>query len=113
VQDLRNPLYRDAQVIVSGGTVRDIEIDGQSTGSTTGAFMLPTCKTINITYSVAPTLRWWLPTQPCDGPATWPLPCGRTRNTDEPLCESTSEIRAVIQKYRGVLGHVTHYWKAH
>lgn len=57
---LQNPFWRDAWVIVSGGTVTAITVDGTATGFTSGAVLVPTCKTIAITYSVVPTWTWWL-----------------------------------------------------
>lgn len=56
----QNTAWRDAYVIVTGGTVSDITVDGHSTGLTSGMVTVPSGKTITITYSVAPTWNWWL-----------------------------------------------------
>ena len=55
---LVNPYWRDATVVVSGGTVTDIKVDGVSQGVTTGPVFVPTGKSIAITYSSAPTWSW-------------------------------------------------------
>lgn len=55
---LTNPYYRDMAVAVAGGTVTDIAIDGQATGLTSGMVIVPSGKTITLTYSVAPTWTW-------------------------------------------------------
>jgi len=47
------------QVQVYGGTVTEIAIDDIATGLTSGIFMIPPGGTINITYSAAPSWRWW------------------------------------------------------
>ena len=67
---LLNPYYRDAMVTVSGDTVSGVSIDGASTGLTSGAFMVPSGKTITLTYTrtrvspwvgvAAPTWSWYL-----------------------------------------------------
>jgi Pectate lyase superfamily protein len=67
---LLNPYYRDAMVTVSGDTVSGVSIDGASTGLTSGAFMVPSGKTITLTYTTtrasswvgvaAPTWSWYL-----------------------------------------------------
>jgi hypothetical protein len=54
------PLYRDAMVCVSGGTVTAITVDGQATGLTSGMVIVPAGKTIAVTYSSAPTWTWTL-----------------------------------------------------
>jgi len=56
----QNTAWRDAYVIVTGGTVSDITVDGHSTGLTSGMVIVPSGKTITMTYSVAPTWNWWL-----------------------------------------------------
>lgn len=43
---------------VSGGAVTGVEINGQATGLTSGAFYLCRAGTIRITYTVAPTWVW-------------------------------------------------------
>jgi len=57
---MRSPAWRDASVMISGGTVTAIAIDGQTTGLTSGTFTLPTGRNITLTYSVAPTWKWTL-----------------------------------------------------
>lgn len=47
------------QVQVYGGTVTEIDIDDIATGLTSGVFIIPPNGTINITYSAAPSWRWW------------------------------------------------------
>lgn len=47
------------QVQVYGGTVTEIDIEDIATGLTSGIFMIPPGGTINITYSVTPSWRWW------------------------------------------------------
>lgn len=56
---LINPFYTDSAVIISGGTVTDITVDGTSTGLTSGMVIVPAGKTITLTYSSAPTWNWW------------------------------------------------------
>ena len=47
------------QVQVYGGTVTEIDMDDIATGLTSGMFIIPPGGTINITYSAAPSWRWW------------------------------------------------------
>ena len=47
------------QVQIYGGTVTEINIDDIATGVTSGIFYIPYGGTINITYSAAPSWRWW------------------------------------------------------
>lgn len=53
-------IFRDAMVVVIGGTVTAITVDGVATGLTSGAVLVPCGKTIAITYSSVPTWKWWL-----------------------------------------------------
>jgi hypothetical protein len=53
-------IYKDAMVVVVGGTVTAITVDGVATGLTSGSVFVPCGKTIAVTYSVAPTWKWWL-----------------------------------------------------
>lgn len=55
---LTNPFWRDCAVSVAGGTVTAIAVDGQATGLTAGTVIVPSGKTITLTYSVAPTWNW-------------------------------------------------------
>jgi len=54
------PIFRDAAVTISGGTVTAITVDGTAAGVTSGTVVVPCGKTIALTYSVAPTWRWVL-----------------------------------------------------
>lgn len=47
------------QVQVSGGTVTEITLDGVATGMSTFFGIIPPGGTIAITYSSAPTWKWW------------------------------------------------------
>jgi hypothetical protein len=47
-----------AQVAVSGGSVQDVQINGQSTGLTSGTFEISPGQSIAVTYTSAPTWRW-------------------------------------------------------
>jgi hypothetical protein len=49
----------DVTVIVAGGTVTAIAIGGTATGLTTGLLRVPANQTITLTYSVAPTWKWF------------------------------------------------------
>lgn len=57
---LPNPFFRDAAVYVAGGTVTAIAVDGRTLGVTSGLVMVPTGKTVTLTYSSAPTWVWTL-----------------------------------------------------
>jgi hypothetical protein len=59
---LRNPFWRDALVVVSGGTVSAVSVDGVAQGYTATNFtvVVPSGKSIALTYSVAPTWKWTL-----------------------------------------------------
>jgi hypothetical protein len=54
----QNPFWRDCAVTVSGGTVTAIAVDGTATGIIAGTVIVPTGKTITLTYSVAPAWNW-------------------------------------------------------
>lgn len=54
-----NILGVDCNVYISGGTVSDIAIGGDSTGLTSGWFPVPAGQTITLTYTGAPTWTWW------------------------------------------------------
>jgi len=53
-----NQFWRDATVIVTGGTVSAISVDGRATGLTSGPVPVRNGGTITLTYSVAPTWAW-------------------------------------------------------
>jgi pectate lyase-like protein len=55
---LTNPFWRDCGVVVAGGTVTAIAVDGQAQGVTSGLVVVPSGKTITLTYSSAPTWKW-------------------------------------------------------
>ena len=55
---LQNPFWRDCAVSVSGGTVSAIAVAGVATGLTAGTVIVPSGKTITLTYSSAPTWVW-------------------------------------------------------
>ena len=55
---LQNPFWRDCAVSVSGGTVSAIAVAGTATGLTSGTVIVPSGKTITLTYSSAPTWTW-------------------------------------------------------
>lgn len=57
---LQNPTGRDAWIVVSGGAVTAIAVDGHATGLTSGQLLVPMGKTVTLTYSAAPTWNWWL-----------------------------------------------------
>lgn len=48
----------DAQVTISGGTVTSIAINGQTTGLTSGTFLITMNSTIAITFTGSPTIIW-------------------------------------------------------
>ncbi len=54
------PIFRDAAVTISGGTVTAVAIDSETTGLTAGTFVVPCGQTITLTYSSAPTWKWTL-----------------------------------------------------
>lgn len=56
---LTNPFWRDAAVNVNGGNVSAIAVDGVATGATSGLVIVPTGKTITLTYSLVPTSWVW------------------------------------------------------
>lgn len=49
----------DCHVYVTGGTVTVIAVDGTATGLTSGSFRLSNGQSITLTYSVAPTWKWF------------------------------------------------------
>jgi len=55
---LTNPFWRDCAVTVSGGTVTAVAVDGTATGVTSGTVVVPSGKTITLTYSAAPSWNW-------------------------------------------------------
>jgi len=56
----QNTFWRHAAVTVSGGTVTAIAVDGTATGITSGTVIVPSGKSITLTYSSAPTWNWVL-----------------------------------------------------
>lgn len=57
---LTNPFWKHAAVTVTGGTVTVIAVDGTASGLTSGTVIVPSGKTITLTYSVAPSWKWVL-----------------------------------------------------
>jgi hypothetical protein len=55
---LRNPFWAPCSVVVTGGTVTGIAVDGQTLGITSGLVTVPSGKTVTLTYSSAPTWTW-------------------------------------------------------
>lgn len=51
-----------AQVVISGGTLTNVSINGATAGVGDGTYTVPAGQTIAITYSVAPTWTWTLQT---------------------------------------------------
>lgn len=56
----QNVYGHDAWVVVTGGTVTGIAVNGTATGLTAGQILVPCGGSITLTYSVAPTWAWWL-----------------------------------------------------
>ncbi len=54
----QNPFWRDCAVTVTGGTVTAVAVAGTTTGITSGTVIVPSGKTITLTYSSAPTWVW-------------------------------------------------------
>ena len=50
----------DAQVTISGGSVQDVRIGGQSTGLTSGNFSVAPGQSITVVYTSVPTWEWFL-----------------------------------------------------
>lgn len=55
---LQNPFWRDAAVTVSSGTVTAITVDGTAVGITSGTVIVPSGKTIALTYTGTPVWVW-------------------------------------------------------
>jgi hypothetical protein len=53
-----NPNGFPVIVTVTGGTVTVISVNGNVTGQTSGAIVVPAAGTITLTYSAAPTWTW-------------------------------------------------------
>jgi hypothetical protein len=56
---LTNPFPYACLVQVQGGTVTVIAVNAVTIGTTQGVVFVPTGETITLTYSVAPTWRWY------------------------------------------------------
>jgi hypothetical protein len=56
---LQNPFWLDCDVLISGGTVTEVTVDGVTTGLTSGWFPVRSGGTISWTGSSAPTWKWW------------------------------------------------------
>lgn len=55
---LRNPMFRDCAVYIAGGAVTAIAVDGVTLGVTSGLVVVPTGKTVMLTYTAPPTWVW-------------------------------------------------------
>jgi hypothetical protein len=51
-----------AAVTITGGTLTFVYVNGSQVGTTAGIYLVPVGGTISVTYSVAPTWAWALPT---------------------------------------------------
>ena len=58
----QNTSWRDAVVVVTGGTVSAVSVDGVAQGYAATGFtvIVPAGKNITLTYSVAPSWKWTL-----------------------------------------------------
>lgn len=56
---LSNPFPSACLVQVQGGTVTVVAVGATTIGITNGLVILPAGETITLTYSVAPTWRWY------------------------------------------------------
>lgn len=56
----KNPYWRDAIVVVSGGSVTQIRVNGVDQGVTSGPVLVPTGGKITLTHTTAPTWAWSL-----------------------------------------------------
>lgn len=56
---LTSPFGFDSMVYIAGGTVTVIALGGVATGLTSGSFRVPAGQSITLTYSVAPTWKWF------------------------------------------------------
>lgn len=56
---LKNPYPHSCRIYITGGTVSNIAIGGNSTGLTSGTFELAPNETITLTYTGAPTWTWF------------------------------------------------------
>jgi hypothetical protein len=57
-----NPSPMPATVVISGGTMSNVVINGVSVGTGAGTYTLPQGATITLTYTVAPTWTWTVST---------------------------------------------------
>lgn len=55
-----NPFPKEVTVFVTGGTVTVIAVGADSSGLTSGSFVVPVGQSITLTYSSAPTWKWFL-----------------------------------------------------
>lgn len=56
--DITNTNNYPCQVVISGGTITQVQINDATVGTTAGTYYVPSLATINITYTVAPTWAW-------------------------------------------------------
>lgn len=53
-----NPASLPAQVVISGGTLSNVSVNGATVGTGDGTYTVPPGAAITLTYSVAPTWTW-------------------------------------------------------
>jgi hypothetical protein len=56
---LPNPFPFSCLVTVQGGTVTVVAVDAVAVGTVAGVFVVPAGSSITLTYSVAPTWKWF------------------------------------------------------
>lgn len=53
-----NPNPFTAKVVITGGTMTNVSVNGATVGTGAGTYLVPAFGTITMTYSVAPTWAW-------------------------------------------------------
>jgi hypothetical protein len=53
-----NPYPFPVQVVITGGTMTAVTVNGLTVGTGAGTYLVPAAGTISMTYSVAPTWAW-------------------------------------------------------
>jgi hypothetical protein len=56
-----SPADRPVQVVITGGTMTAVVINGVTVGTGAGTYTVPAFGTITMTYSVAPSWAWSFP----------------------------------------------------
>ncbi len=54
----QNPYSQPVQVVITGGTITAVIVNGVTVGTAAGTYYVPAYGSISITYSVAPTWAW-------------------------------------------------------